>query len=89
MGKHRVINQECTLHSRKSEGWWREKLIEIYVKEIESKYGVSKNILSDRGYVFTLAFWKQLQEAPGFKLDFSKAYNPEIGGQIERTNQIV
>ncbi|KAK1666722.1 hypothetical protein QYE76_054881 [Lolium multiflorum] len=66
-----------------------EKLVDIYVKEIVSKHGVPKKIVSDRGSIFTSAFWKQLQEALGTKLDFSTAYHPQTGGQTERTNQIL
>jgi hypothetical protein len=66
-----------------------EKLIDIYVKEIVSKHGVPKKIVSDRGSVFTSAFWKQLQEALGSQLDFSTTYHPQTGGQTERTNQIL
>ncbi|KAK1683149.1 hypothetical protein QYE76_043997 [Lolium multiflorum] len=66
-----------------------EKLVNIYVKEIVSKHGVPKKIVSDRGSIFTSAFWKQLQEALGSKLDFSTAYHPQTGGQTERTNQIL
>jgi hypothetical protein len=40
-----------------------EKLIDIYIKEIVRKHGVPKRLVSDRGCVFTSAFWKQLQEA--------------------------
>jgi hypothetical protein len=66
-----------------------EKLVDIYVKEIVSKHGVPKKIVSDRGSIFTSAFWKQLQESLGSKLDFSTAYHPQTGGQTERTNQIL
>src|SRR3954469_21028700 len=66
-----------------------EKLVEVYVKEIVSKHGVPKKIVTDRGLVFTSAFWKQLHEALGSKLDFSTTYHPETGGQTERTNQIL
>jgi hypothetical protein len=55
----------------------REKLVNLYVQEIVSKHGVSKTIVSNRGSVFTSAFWKQLHEALGYKLDFfSTAYHP-------------
>jgi hypothetical protein len=40
-----------------------EKLIDLYIKEIVNKHGVPKKIVSDRGSVFTSAFWKQLHEA--------------------------
>jgi transposase InsO family protein len=59
------------------------------VKEVVSKHGVPRKIVSDRGSVFTSTFWKQLQEALGSKLDFSTAYHPQTGGQTERTNQIL
>jgi hypothetical protein len=49
------------------------KLAEIYVNEIVNKHGVPKIIVSDRGSVFTLAFWKHLQSSLGSKLDFSIA----------------
>ncbi|KAK1662832.1 hypothetical protein QYE76_050991 [Lolium multiflorum] len=66
-----------------------ENLIDLYIKEIVSKHGVPKKIVSDRGSVFTSAFWKQLHEALGSKLDYSTAYHPQTGGQTERTNQIL
>jgi hypothetical protein len=66
-----------------------EKLAEIYVNEIVSKHGVPKRIVSDRGSIFTSAFWKHLQKALGTQLDFSTAYHPQTGGQTERTNQIL
>ncbi|KAK1696236.1 hypothetical protein QYE76_012933 [Lolium multiflorum] len=66
-----------------------EKLIDLYIKEIMSKHGVPKKIVSDRGSVFTSAFWKQLHEALGSKLDYSTAYHPQTGGQTKRTNQIL
>jgi hypothetical protein len=67
----------------------REKLVNLYAQEIVSKHGVPKTIVSDRGSVFTLAFWKQLHEALESKLDFSTAYHPQKGGKTERTNQIL
>jgi IS30 family transposase len=66
-----------------------EKLVNLYVQEIVSKHGVPKTIVSDRGSMFTSAFWKQLHEALGSRLDFSTAYHPQTGGQTERTNQIL
>jgi hypothetical protein len=60
-----------------------EKLINLYVKEVVSKHGVPRKIVSDRGFVFTSAFWKQLQEALGSKLDFSTAYHPQTGGKLK------
>jgi hypothetical protein len=66
-----------------------EKLIDIYIKKFVSKHGVPKRIVSDRGSVFTSAFWKQLHGALGSKLDYNMAYHHQTGGQTERTNQIL
>ena len=40
-----------------------EKLVEVYIKEIASKHGVPKKIETDRGSVFTSAFWKHLVQS--------------------------
>jgi hypothetical protein len=66
-----------------------KKLVEIHVKEIVSKHGVPKKIVSDRGSVFTSAFWGKLHAALGSQLDFNTAYHPQTGGQTERMNQIL
>jgi hypothetical protein len=66
-----------------------KKLAKQYVKEIVSKHGVPKKIISDRGLVFTSAFWAKLQTTLGSQLDFSTTYHPQTGGQTERTNQIL
>jgi transposase InsO family protein len=60
-----------------------EKLVEIYVKEIVSKHGVPKKIVSDRGSVFTSAFWGKLHTTLGSQLDFSIAYHPQTGGKLK------
>ncbi|GJW44525.1 putative reverse transcriptase domain-containing protein [Tanacetum coccineum] len=64
-----------------------EKLAQLYLKEIVCKHGVPTSIISDRDSLFTLRFWKSLQEAMGTQLDMSTAYHPEIDGQSERTIQ--
>jgi hypothetical protein len=66
-----------------------EKLVEVYVREIFSKHGVPKKIVSNRGFVFTSIFWRELHTTLGSQLDFSTAYYPQTGGQTERTNQIL
>jgi hypothetical protein len=42
-----------------------EKLVEIYVREIVSKHGLPKKIVSNRGSVFTSTFWGNLHAALG------------------------
>ena len=58
-----------------------EKLAKIYVNEIVSKHGVPKKIVTDRGSVFTSAFWRNLHKSLGSQLEFSTAYHPQTRGQ--------
>jgi hypothetical protein len=46
-----------------------EKLIDVHVRETVSKHGAPNKIV-------TSAFWKQLHEALGSKLDYSTTYHP-------------
>jgi transposase InsO family protein len=45
--------------------------------------------VSDQGSQFTSKFWEKLHESMDTKLNFSLAYHPQTGGQMERTNQIL
>jgi hypothetical protein len=65
------------------------KLTELYNSRIVCLHGVPKKIVSDRGTKFTSRFWQKLHESMDTKLNFSSAYHPQTGGQIERTNQIL
>jgi hypothetical protein len=62
-------------------------IVRIFISEIVRLHGVPKNIISDRGSVFTGRFWMSFQEALGTQLNFSTAYHPETDGQTERMNQ--
>jgi hypothetical protein len=65
------------------------KLAELYMSRIVCLHGVSKKIMSDRGFPFTSKFWEELHESTDTKLNFSLAYHPWTDGQTERTNQIL
>jgi transposase InsO family protein len=60
-----------------------------FISEIVRLHGMPKNIISDRGLVFTGRFWTSFQEALGTKLNFSTTYHPETDGKTEQTNQIL
>ena len=51
--------------------------------------GDLKTITSDRGSLFTSAFWSRLHQALGTALKYSTAYHPQTDGQTERVNQIL
>jgi hypothetical protein len=51
-------------------------LAELYMPRIVCLHRALKKIVSDRGTQFTSHFWQQLQEALGWHLKFSSAYQP-------------
>ena len=52
----------------------------VFISEIVRLHGIPKNIISDRGSVFTGQFWTSFQEALGTQLKFSTAYHTETDG---------
>ena len=65
------------------------QLAQLYVSRIVSLHGVPKTVTSDRGSLFTSAFWCRLHQALGTALKYSTAYHPQTHGQTERVNQIL
>jgi hypothetical protein len=64
----------------------RATLAKLYMSQIVCLHGVPKHIVSDRGSQFTSKFWEKLHELMDTELNFSSAYHPRTGDQIERTN---
>ena len=64
-----------------------DRLAQMYVGEIVSRFGALVSIISDRDPRFTSKFWPSLQQALGTKLRFSTAFHPQTDGQSERTIQ--
>lgn len=52
-----------------------------------SRFGVSRNIISDRDVKFVSSFWQELFKLLDCKLLMSTAFSPQTDGQSERTNQ--
>lgn len=66
-----------------------DELAQQYVSRIVSLHGVPQTITSERGSLFTFAFWSRLHQALGTTLKYSTAYHPQTDGQKERVNQIL
>ena len=66
-----------------------DQLAQLYVSRIVSLHGVPRTITSDRGSLFTSAFWSRLHQALWTALKYSTAYHPRTGGQTKWVNQIV
>ncbi|KAF4332523.1 gag polymerase env poly [Fusarium beomiforme] len=65
------------------------ELATLFHEEIELRYGPPEGIVSDRGSVFTSAFWSELCYASRVIRRLSTAFHPQTDGQTERMNQIL
>ncbi|CAA2971176.1 retrotransposon, unclassified [Olea europaea subsp. europaea] len=59
----------------------------LVLDNIYKLYDMPQSIISDRGKIFTSAFWPELFKKMGTKLQLSLAYHPQTDGQTERLNQ--
>ena len=62
---------------------------DMIIREIVSKHGLPKSIVSDRGTEFTSDFWKEFTKQLQIHNHYSTAYHPQTDGQTERINQIL
>lgn len=58
-----------------------------WLESYYSRYGIPRNIISDRDVKFISAFWRELFKLLDCKLLMSTAFSPQTDGQSERTNQ--
>ncbi|TYH22045.1 hypothetical protein ES288_A04G095300v1 [Gossypium darwinii] len=66
-----------------------ERLAELYVSAIVRLHGVLTFIIFYCDPRFTSTFWSKLHEDLGTKLNFSKAFHPQMDGQSEQVIQIL
>ena len=63
----------------------KDRLAELYVKEIVRLHGIPLSIVSNRDQCFTSRFWKELKSALDTRLNFSTTFH----GQSERLIQVL
>jgi len=61
-------------------------LADHFLRQIIRPHGLPSSIISDRGSLFTLDFWKRVTEALGISRNLSTAFHPQTDGQMERAN---
>jgi hypothetical protein len=65
------------------------ELAALFLKHIIRLHGMPTNIVSDRGTLFTSAFWRSLLHLMGTTSSLSTAFHPQTDGQTERVNAIL
>ena len=61
----------------------------IFLKEVFSRHGLPKEIISDQGTQFVLLFFSLLTKALDIKQCLLSAFHPQSNGQTKRINQIL
>lgn len=61
------------------------QLVNAYIQQVVRRFGVPKDIVSDRDSRFLSRFWKEVQAAFGTQISMSTAWHPQTDGQTERT----
>ncbi len=63
------------------------RLLDLLQEHIFLRYGFPEGIVSDRGSLFTSAFWSDVCYMANVKRRLSTAFRPQTDGQTERQNQ--
>jgi transposase InsO family protein len=66
-----------------------QDLAQVFFREVVMKFGLPKEIISDRDKLFTSKFWTATTELLGVKRKLSTAFHPQSNGGNERMNQVV
>jgi len=59
---------------------------ELFMTEIFRLHGLPKDIITDRGSIFTFDLWKETTKQLGIERRLSMEFHPQTDGQTERTN---
>jgi hypothetical protein len=62
------------------ETWTAEQLARVFVKEVVTNHSIPRQLISDRGKLFTSNFWTELIKIIGVKHKLSTAYHPQTDG---------
>ncbi|KAK1799513.1 hypothetical protein P4O66_000395 [Electrophorus voltai] len=60
---------------------------DLLFRNVFRQFGLSKDIVSDRGAQFTSRLWKELLAKLNITVSLTSGYHPQANGQVERVNQ--
>jgi hypothetical protein len=61
-------------------------LAQMFLQEWVRLHGFPRQVISDRGTLFTSRFWREFCELTGVEPSYSTAFHPQTDGQTERSN---
>src|SRR5207302_8428680 len=61
----------------------------VFLKEIFRLHGLPRDIITDRGSIFTSDMWKEITNELHIERRLSTAFHPQTDGQTEHTNGIL
>ena len=61
----------------------------LFLKEIIRLHGILRDIITDRGSLFTSELWKHTTEKLRIERRLRTAFHPQTDGQTERMNEIL
>ena len=63
-----------------------QEFAQIFTRDIFSRHGIPREIVSDRGTQFTSKFFREVAKFLGVKQCMSSSRQPQSNGQTERTD---
>jgi transposase InsO family protein len=66
-----------------------EQLANVFIKGVLRLHGIPTHIVTDRGSLFTSAFWSDFMYLLRVRRALSTSYHPQTDGQTERLNSVL
>src|SRR5437868_14950085 len=61
----------------------------MILRTVIKHHGLPRDIVTDRGAIFTSDLWKEMTKGMGIRRKLSMAFHPQMDGQTERVNAIM
>ena len=66
-----------------------KQFIQLFLRTVFKHHGLPRDIVTDRGSVFTSDLWKEMTKGMEIRRKLSTAFHPQTDGQTERVNAIM
>ena len=66
-----------------------KQFIQLFLRTVFKHHGLPRDIVTDRGSIFTSDLWKEMTKGMEIRRKLSTAFHPQTDGQTERVNAIM